>query len=373
MAEGARAAVVLGSGGARGYAHIGVIEVLRERGFEVVAIAGTSMGALVGGVTAAGRLEAYTEWARSLSQREVWRLLDLSITSPGGAIRAERIIHKVGEILDGATIESLPIPFTAVATDINARREVWFQRGPVEKAIRASIAIPGVITPAVINGRVLVDGGLINPVPIEPTAAAEADLTIAVSLSGMRAAGATVTPVKASSEQRPREEWTSRLRRSAAEVLDSERMRAITGRFAHVRELPDALDPAAYAADGGHLTDAPDGVVPATDAALADAALADAALSDSVAGIADLAVERTQTPTDALLRVNAEIGLVDLLNMSFETMSALISRYRMASNPPDVLITVPSNAVRTLDFHRAAEMIDLGRRLATEALDQAGY
>ena len=179
-----------GSGGARGYAHVGALEVIAERGFEVVTIAGTSMGALVGGVAAAGKLEAYTEWARSLTQREVWRLLDLSITSPGGAIRAERIIAKVGEILDGATIESLPIPYTAVATDINARREVWFQRGPVEHAIRASIAIPGVITPAVINGRVLVDGGLINPIPIEPTAAASADLTIAVSLSGMRAAGA---------------------------------------------------------------------------------------------------------------------------------------------------------------------------------------
>jgi NTE family protein len=363
-----RAALVLGSGGARGYAHIGVIEVLRERGFEVVAIAGTSMGALVGGVTAAGRLEAYTEWARSLSQREVWRLLDLSITAPGGAIRAERIIHKVGEILDGATIESLPVPFTAVATDINARREVWFQRGPVEKAIRASIAIPGVITPAVINGRVLVDGGLINPVPIEPTAAADADLTIAVSLSGMRAAGATATPVKASSEQRPREEWTSRLRRSAAEVLDSERMRAITGRFTHARELPGHLDPAAYAPDGVHLTDAPE-----REGHAAPEASEPPPVSPAAAESADLTIDTTQTPTDALLRVNADIGLVDLLNMSFETMSALISRYRMASNPPDVLITVPSNAVRTLDFHRAAEMIDLGRRLATEALDQAGY
>jgi NTE family protein len=344
---------VLGSGGARGYAHIGVIEVLRERGFEIVAIAGTSMGALVGGVTAAGKLDEYTAWARGLSQREVWRLLDLSITSPGGAIRAERIIHKVGEILDGATIESLPIPFTAVATDINARREVWFQRGPVEKAIRASIAIPGVITPAVINGRVLVDGGLINPVPIEPTAASEADLTIAVSLSGMRAVGATATPVKESSEQQPREEWTSRLRRGAAEVLDSERVRALTGRFAHAREAPHVLDPAI--ANG-----------------LDDAELAAGAVVVAPLG-ADLAIEATQTPTDALVRVPADIGLVDLLNMSFETMSALISRYRMASNPPDVLVTVPSNAVRTLDFHRAAEMIELGRQLATEALDQAGY
>ena len=333
MVDNLRAALVLGSGGARGYAHIGAVEVVRERGFEIVAVSGTSMGALVGGVTAAGKLEEYTEWARGLSQREVWRLLDLSITSPGGAIRAERIIGKVGEILEGATIESLPIPFTAVATDINARREVWFQRGPVERAIRASIAIPGVITPAVINGRVLVDGGLINPIPIEPTAAASADVTIAVSLSGMRATGGATTPVKESSEQVPREEWSSRFRRGAAEVLESEHLRALTSRFgAHPRELE--VD----------QTIAPE-VVDALP----------------------------QTPTDALVRGQSDIGLVDLLNMSFDTMSALISRYRMASNPPDVLVTVPSNAVRTLDFHRAAEMIALGRRLTTEALDQAGY
>ncbi|WP_343994508.1 patatin-like phospholipase family protein [Terrabacter terrae] len=333
MAGGMRAAVVLGSGGARGYAHIGALEVLAERGFEVVAIAGTSMGALVGGVAAAGKLDAYTEWARRLTQREVWRLLDLGLPAQGGAIRAERIIAKVGEILDGATIENLPIPYTAVATDINARREVWLQHGPVDHAIRASIAIPGVITPAVINGRVLVDGGLINPIPIEPTAAASADVTIAVSLSGMRASLGPRTPVKESSEQRPHEEWTSRLRRSATEVLESERVRALTSRFGtHGRDLD------------------------------AEATLPPSAL-DAL----------PQTPTEALLTRGADLGLVDLLNMSFDTMSALISRYRMASNPPDVLVTVPSNAVRTLDFHRAAEMIELGRDLTDEALRRAGY
>ena len=334
-----RAAVVLGSGGARGYAHIGALEVLAERGFEVVSIAGTSMGALVGGVTAAGKLEAYTEWARSLTQREVWRLLDLSLTSPGGAIRAERIIAKVGEILDGATIESLPIPYTAVATDINARREVWFQRGPVEHAIRASIAIPGVITPAVINGRVLVDGGLINPIPIEPTAAASADLTIAVSLSGMRATGAPTTPVKESSEPRP-----------AGGVGDpvaargGRRVRVGAGARHHepVRR-PRTRDRHAGGRRGGNAS--------------------------------GLGRGRPRADADGGLVVmsQSDVGLVDLLNMSFETMSALISRYRMASNPPDVLVTVPSNAVRTLDFHRAAEMIELGRQLTTEAFDHAGY
>ena len=313
-----RAAVVLGSGGARGYAHVGAIEVIRERGFEVAAIAGTSMGALVGGVAAANKLDEYTDWARSLSQREVWRLLDLSITLPGGAIRAERIIAKVGEILEGATIDELAIPYTAVATDINARREVWFQHGLVEHAIRASIAIPGVITPVVLNGRTLVDGGLINPVPIEPTAGVEADLTIAVSLSGARVANEPATPVKVTAEHRPLEEIAARLRR-ATESIESERFRSIATRLS-----------------AGHRRES----------------------------VGDIVTTEAHVP---------DIGLLDLLTMSFDTMSALICRYRMAANPPDVLVTVPSNAVRTLDFHKAAEMIDLGRTLTTQALDRAGY
>ena len=132
-----RVAVALGAGGARGYAHIGALEVLQERGYEVVALSGTSMGALVAGVTAAGKLEEYTEWSRSLTQREVLRLLDPTLTG-GGALRAERVIGRVAEILDGARIEDLAIPYTAVAVDLGARREVWFQRGSLATAMRAS-------------------------------------------------------------------------------------------------------------------------------------------------------------------------------------------------------------------------------------------
>jgi NTE family protein len=328
-----RAAVVLGSGGARGYAHIGALQVLRERDFEIAAIAGTSMGALVGGVAAAGKLDEYTEWSLSLTQRELWRLIDLSLTATGGAIRAERIIAKVDEILGGLTIDDLAVPFTAVATDLAARREVWFQHGPVIHAIRASIAIPGVITPVVINGRTLVDGGLINPVPIEPTAAVSADITLAIDLSGARSPSSHATPVKATSEPNAFEEWTTRLRRGTAEVLESERVRALTSRFSggQRRETPDA--------EGVEALDVPEAAV---------------AAEEWVLGTSD-------------------IGVMNLLAMSFETMSSLISRYRMASNPPDILITVPSNAVGTLDFHRAAEMIELGRKLTTEALDRAGY
>lgn len=325
MSTKTRVAVALGSGGARGYAHIGVLEVLRERDLEVVCIAGTSMGALIGGLAAAGVVDEYAEWARELTQRDVWRLLDPTLSAPG-AFRAEKVLAKVGELLGDTLIEDLPIPFTAVATDLNARREVWFQRGPTVAAIRASIAIPSVITPVVLNGRLLVDGGLMNPVPIEPTVSSIADLTVAVSLSGVRSSVAPATPLKESSEPRPREEWTERLRRGAAGLLDAERIRALSGRIATVRR--------------------------------------------SATGRTEVAEPE---PTPLAETLPSDVGVRDLLNMSFDTMSALITRYRMASTPPDVLVTVPVNACRTLDFHRAADMIALGRQLTTEALDSAGY
>ena len=182
---GNRVALALGSGGARGYAHIGVINELQERGYEIVGIAGSSMGALVGGLQAAGKLDEFAEWAKSLTQRAVLRLLDPSITA-AGVLRAEKILDAVRDILGEVTIEELPIPYTAVATDLIAGKSVWLQRGPVDEAIRASIAIPGVIIPHVLDGRLLADGGILDPLPMAPIAAVNADLTIAVSLSGQR-------------------------------------------------------------------------------------------------------------------------------------------------------------------------------------------
>jgi NTE family protein len=161
--------LALGSGGARGYAHIGVIQVLEERGFDIVSIAGSSVGAAIGGLHSAGVLGGYTDWARSLTQRDVIRLLDPALNAPG-AIHAEKIMTRMSEMLGGAVIEDLPIPYTAVATDLIQRREVWFQSGPVDVAIRASIALPSFITPVMLNGRLLADGGLLNPVPVAPTA-----------------------------------------------------------------------------------------------------------------------------------------------------------------------------------------------------------
>src|SRR3954451_12551145 len=141
-----RVAVALGGGGARGYAHIGILEVLRERGYDVVSIAGSSMGAVTGGLVAAGGLDAYADWVRGLTHRDVLRLYDPSPRAPG-AIRAEKIFARVADILGDARIEELPLEFTAVATDLEAGEERWFREGPVDAAIRASAALPVFMTP----------------------------------------------------------------------------------------------------------------------------------------------------------------------------------------------------------------------------------
>lgn len=328
-----RVALALGSGGARGYAHIGVIQVVEERGLEIVSIAGSSMGAVVGGLRAAGELDAYTTWVRGLRQRDVVRLLDLSLSAPG-AIRGEKVLARVRELLGGARIEDLPVPFTAVATDLFARKEVWFQRGPVDAAIRASIAIPGVITPVMLNGRLLADGGITNPVPIAPTSSAQADLTIAVSLAGESRGPNGGGPVQETAEVRPMEEWTDRFRAGASQLLERDVVRSLLNRF------------------GGASEPVPVEDVPVEDVPVEDVPPGDVA--------------------DAAGALPVGLGKFDMMYQSLDAMQSVLIRYRLAGYPPDVMVTVPRDACRSLDFHRANEMIEVGRALTEEALDRAG-
>jgi NTE family protein len=176
--------LALGSGGARGYAHIGVIEELIRRGYHIKAIAGSSMGALVGGMYAAGALEPYRDWVTGLKRIDILRLMD--VTFSRGAIRGDRVFARLRELAGDPDIESLPLSFTAVATDLSHQKEVWFQKGSLMSAIRASAAVPGFFTPVVTDSRVLVDGGVLNPLPIIPTVAAHADIIIAVDLNTSR-------------------------------------------------------------------------------------------------------------------------------------------------------------------------------------------
>lgn len=311
----ARVALVLGSGGARGFAHLGAVEELRSRGHEIVAVSGTSMGALVGGLVAAGKDEDFSAWASALTGRRMLRLADPTWAA-GGAATAERLMASLDELVGEVMIEDLPIPYTAVATDLLARREVWFQRGPLIPAIRASIAIPGLFTPAVVDGRILVDGGLLNPLPLDPTAAAVADFTVAVSLQGPREPHEPTSPARGFSVRRA--EWAADLRR----------------RFRRGDALVDDL------AD----------VVPI--------------------GTPEMQASVDQAPAEGV-DVRPDVRTSEVVSMSFDAMQSLITRYRLAALPPDVLVTVPLGAARTLDFHRAEELIELGRQLTKVALDDA--
>jgi NTE family protein len=178
-----RVAVALGAGAAKGLAHIGALEVLEERGFEVVAIAGTSMGALIGGIYGMGKLDIYRDWVSTLARFDVLRLVDWSF-SGGGFIKGDRIMAALRELIGEVNIEELNISYTAVATDLDREREVWLTKGPLFDAIRASIAIPTLFRPYVHDGRRLVDGALLNPLPVLPLMREDADYVIAVSVDG---------------------------------------------------------------------------------------------------------------------------------------------------------------------------------------------
>lgn len=266
--KGKRVAMVLGSGGARGYAHVGVLEEVVSRGHEVVSIAGCSMGALVGGVFASGKLSEFRDWALNLDRFAILKLIDFSWSSRG-AIRGDKVFSVVSDLVGDICIEDLPMDYTAVATEILSQKEVWFQQGSLLDAIRASVAIPSLIRPHEKNGRLYVDGGLLNPLPIIPTIGSHADRIIAVNLSH-------------------------------------------------------------YDANQDDIGD---------DMPLAD---------------------------------DSDPGLFDMMNMAFETMQSSLTQYKIAGYPPDVLINIPKRVCKTFEYHRAPELIDLGRRLAAKALDAEG-
>ena len=177
-------ALALGTGGARGLAHIGAIEAVEAAGFRVVAVCGSSMGALIGGVYAAGKLDVYRDWVCALQKMDVLKLVDWTL-SGAGLIKGERIIGVLRELIGEVNIEELPIPFTAVATDLDREREVWLTRGPLFDAIRASIAIPTIFRPHPVHGHRLVDGGLMNPLPLTPLLQSPSDYTVAVNVNGV--------------------------------------------------------------------------------------------------------------------------------------------------------------------------------------------
>ena len=323
--------LVLGSGGARGYAHIGVIDELQARGYEIGCIAGCSMGAVVGGIFAAGKLPEYREWTESLDYLDVLRLLDVSFHL--GAIRGERVFGRIHDIVGEINIEELAIPFTAVATDLTNQQEIWFQEGCLHQAMRASAAIPSLFTPVIQGKRMLVDGGLLNPLPIVPVVSSHCDLIIAVNLNATNQNHYQLPVIERPAALKGR---IDQLMTTLGSRLPSFRRKSEDDVLLLAAELQqaDAIGPAA----------APD---------------------RSAAGAAPKSASGSR-----VAEFSGPASLLELVNQSFEVMQTSLAQYKIAGYPPDILINVPKSVCRFFEFYKAPELIMLGRQIARDTLER---
>lgn len=196
-----RIGIALGGGGARGWAHIGVLRTLIEAGFAPEVVAGTSMGAIVGGAYAAGRLDALESFARGLDRKAVWRLADLNLGAGGGLVLGERVSTTLREVVGKFDIRALEKKFAAVATELGTGHEVWLSDGDLVAAMRASYSLPAIFVPVRRDERVLIDGGITNPVPVSACRAMGAHVVVAVPLPAGPATGARFSPPAVAAER----------------------------------------------------------------------------------------------------------------------------------------------------------------------------
>ena len=340
-----RIALVLGSGGARGYAHIGVIEELERRGYNIACVAGCSMGAVVGGIYAAGKLDVYRDWIQSLDYLDVLRLVDVSFRL--GAIRGEKVFGQIRNIVGEINIEDLRIPYTAVATDLTHQQEIWFQEGCLHQAMRASAAIPSLFTPVMQGNRMLVDGGLLNPLPIVPVVSSHCDLIIAVNLNSTSQNGYQLPVI-----QRP-----AAFKSRFDHVMNSLGSR-MPFRNKHAEQLlnleQEMLKPLVEP-----LEEQPN---PWIESARPRAQQPAAAPTSEGA---------PKSATGSFIIDNVgPASLLDLINQSFEVMQTSLAQYKIAGYPPDILINVPKRVCRFFEFYKAPELIALGREIASDTLDR---
>jgi NTE family protein len=302
--------LALGSGAARGWAHIGVIEALSAAGIEADIVCGSSIGALVGGAFACGRIEELEAWARGITWQRIVGMLDVGFTS-GGLVEGVRLTRFLRELHGDPPIEALPLPFAAIATDLETGREVWLQEGSLVEAVRASMAMPGLFSPARLADRWLVDGGLVNPVPVSACRALGAEIVIAVNLNGgllgrRHVAQHPQAQHPRGDEKRRGEGWP----KNRSDLM--ERL---------MRELPAAIGEGARTITGSFLgmgTDSP--------------------------------------------------GYFDVVVGSINIMQDHITRSRMAGEPPDVMLIPRLNRIGLLELNRADEAIEEGRAAVRRAL-----
>lgn len=303
--KGKNVALVLGSGGARGLAHIGAIEALEERGYTISSIAGCSMGSIIAGMYAAGQLKEAKEWFLSVDKQLILRMMDINLLSTNSLVKGERIIKELEKVVPDRPIESLNIPCTLVASDMMNTEEVIFRTGSLFEAVRASISIPLFFKPVQIENRLLIDGGILNPLPLHVVERQEGDLLVAMDISG-----------KDSMEMEP-----------APEPIDVEgRLADLTTRGIPV---PKALE--------NQLRQLGKKV-------------------DSV---------RAQRAKDLGRNINF-FGILDRMSDMQIQQNTLMA---LRLTPPDVHAVMRQYAYNTFDFDKAEEIIAEGKRIMSEALD----
>ncbi len=297
--------LALGSGGARGLAHIGVIEVLQEEGFSVTNIAGSSMGACVGGIYCAGKLEVFKDWIIGINKRETFRLMDFTMSTQG-VIKGQKVLNHLKTMLGEIRIEDFDIGYTAVATDVNSKEEVWMRHGDLYNVIRASPSVPTLMMPSKLGDMILIDGGVLNPLPIEPLMPKTSDLTIAVNINA-----------NAPDHKRKREVKLSEEQDQIQEQSDAEAS-AYTSRM--VNTVKNWVG-----------------------------------FSKS---------EKTDKSQDSTL------NYLGMLNKTYDFMQDRLCEQSIEIHRPDIVVNIPRTVGTTLEFYRASEMVEEGRTAAKRALEE---
>lgn len=322
--------LALGSGAARGWAHLGVLDVLEERGIRPDIVVGTSIGAVVGAAYAVGELDALDKWVEKLDRRELAGYFDLSLR--GGFIKAVRVFNAMSRAIPDRPIEDMPILFAAVATDLVTGQELWLRKGSMYSALRASTALPGLISPSHVDGRWLVDGGLVNPVPVSVCRALGADLVIAVDLN------TTLVGRRGTSGQRNTND-----RRDASERRDDEEQAS----------TDEASEPESNDVKANGVSSRS---VPTLDS-----------IRSAVQGFsADIRQRLLNEDADA---PDESPSIYDVVANSINIMQARVTRSRMAGDPPDLQIAPQLGDFGLLDFDKSKQAIAEGRRATEQALD----
>ena len=299
-----RIGLALGSGSARGWAHIGAIHALEERGVKPDIICGSSIGALVGAAYASGQLDKLEQWCTSLAWTTVVRLMDISWS--GGLIRGARLFNLFNTILDDVDIDQLSVPYGAVATELGSGREIWLRHGKMLDAVRASCAMPGIFRPAVRDGVLLVDGGLVNPVPVSMCRALGADVVIAIDLS-----------------------W------GKLGVYRNRKLEKEADKGGEKSIDRDAL---------------PDSTV--------DMPVAPREVPGWLGKLGRGWVARAAKNVEEQVRMPS---ILEVFTTSLDIVEMRVARSRLSGDPADVLLTPLLPGFRTMDFHRSKEAIEEGR------------